>query len=224
MVTAITPSLTVGAITGERERKTYELLRTTLLPARKIVVGKLTAALTYMVLLILAAVPLESLAFVLGGVTVGELVIALLILLVAAFFSASVGLLFSALARSTRVASALAYATTLLTTVGIPVLLGLSSALRDNIVYDHRRRISWVAKAAMIYALYIGAGLSPVTAAILTEVIFEAENTFWFFWETVDSHHVLLPSTWLVYIVFHLILGLLLLGITVARVRRQETR
>ena len=33
----IAPSFTAGAISGERERQTFELLRTTLLPARSLV-------------------------------------------------------------------------------------------------------------------------------------------------------------------------------------------
>jgi ABC-2 type transport system permease protein len=102
MVTFITPAFTAGAISGERERKTYDLLRTTLLPAHRLVSGKLASALTYMFLLILAAVPLESLAFVLGGVVVEELALALVVLLVSAFAFAAVGIFFSSLVRTAR--------------------------------------------------------------------------------------------------------------------------
>ena len=123
MVTFLTPAFTAGAISGEKERQTYELLRTTLLPARKVVLGKFYSALTYMLLLILAAVPLESLAFVLGGVELGELVLALVILLVAAVFFAAVGLFFSSLMRSTLAATILSYVVALLGTIGLPVLL-----------------------------------------------------------------------------------------------------
>ena len=70
MVMLITPAFTAGAISGERERKTFELLRTTLLSGRQLVYGKFASALTYMLLLILTAVPLESLAFFMGGVVV----------------------------------------------------------------------------------------------------------------------------------------------------------
>src|SRR5215216_3216418 len=45
LVTFIAPTFTAGAISGERERQTYDLLRTTLLPARSLVFGKLVSAL-----------------------------------------------------------------------------------------------------------------------------------------------------------------------------------
>src|SRR5438876_11937537 len=51
LVTFIAPTFTAGAISGERERQTYDLLRTTLLPARSLVLGKLVSALSYVFLL-----------------------------------------------------------------------------------------------------------------------------------------------------------------------------
>ena len=226
MVTFITPAFTAGAISGERERKTYELLRTTLLPARKLVAGKLTSALTYMFLLILAAVPLESLAFVLGGVVVEELVLALIILLVTAFAFATIGLFFSSLVRTTLVATVLTYATALLVTIGLPVLLAISAALLDPFMYGYGSPApSWIVQAIAKYALYITAGLSPITAAIFTEVTLEENNTIWFFWESVDSgHRVPIPSAWIVCVVAYLTLALVLLLVTVLRVRQQEKR
>src|SRR5205085_2403086 len=67
MVSLLTPAFTAGSITSEREQKTYDLLMTTLLPARSVIFGKLGSALAYVVLLILAIAPLESLAFMFGG-------------------------------------------------------------------------------------------------------------------------------------------------------------
>src|SRR5258708_4844386 len=69
LVAFIAPTFTAGAISGERERQTYDLLRTTLLPARALIVGKLISALSYILLLLLAAVPLQSIAFMFGGLT-----------------------------------------------------------------------------------------------------------------------------------------------------------
>ena len=72
LVTFIAPAFTAGAISGERERQTYDLLKTTLLPARALIVGKMTSALSYVFLLLLAAIPLQSIAFLFGGVTEAE--------------------------------------------------------------------------------------------------------------------------------------------------------
>jgi len=226
MVTFITPAFTAGAISGERERKTYELLRTTLLPARKLVSGKLASALTYMLLLILAAVPMESLAFVLGGVVVEELALALVILLVTAFVFAVIGLFFSSIARTTLVSTVLAYTTALLTTVGLPVLLAISFALFDSFSYGSVSSIPpWILETVLLYVAYFVAGLSPITAAVFTEIALEQENAILYFWYDVDStHRVPIPSAWVVYTVVYLALALVLLLVTVLLVRRQERR
>jgi len=152
-VTAVTPAFTAGAISGERERKTYELLRTTLLPARKVISGKLTAALTYTLLLILAAVPLQSLAFVLGGVVVEELALALVILLVTAIAFAAIGLFFSSLVRTTRASTSLSYVTAFLTTIGLPVVLLIAAvALGPSVSGLGGPARSWVVEAILTYA------------------------------------------------------------------------
>src|SRR5260221_1880651 len=82
LVTFIVPSFTAGAISGERERQTYDLLRTTLLTARSMIYGKLVSALSYVLLLLLAAIPLQSIAFLFGGVTELELLLSFVILMV----------------------------------------------------------------------------------------------------------------------------------------------
>jgi ABC-2 type transport system permease protein len=227
MVVFITPAFTAGAISGERERQTYELLRTTLLPARRLVLGKLVSALTYILLLVLAAVPLESLAFVLGGVVVEELLLALVILLVTAFAFAVFGVFFSSLARTTLVSTVLTYATALLTTIGLPLLLLIFGVVLVDPVTSglSSSATSWALDAALAYALYLTAGLSPLTAAIFTEETLQQEGAVLYFWHQVDAtHRVPIPSAWIVYTVAYLVLALVLLVITVLRVRRQETQ
>jgi ABC-2 type transport system permease protein len=227
MVTFITPAFTAGAICGEQERQTYEMLRTTLLPARKLVGGKLTSALTYMFLLILAAVPLESLAFVLGGVVVEELALALVVLLMAAFFFAAVGLFFSSIVRTTLVSTVLTYATALLLTIGLPLLLLIFAGLIiDPIMYGYGSSPpSWIWQVVLMYSVIFFASLNPVTAAIATKVILDENGAILYFWYDVDSYHrVPIPSSWVVYTVVYLVLGVLLLLVAVLRVRRQARR
>ena len=50
LIIFIVPALTAGAITTERERKTYDLLQTTLITKATFVVGKMQSALGYIVL------------------------------------------------------------------------------------------------------------------------------------------------------------------------------
>lgn len=232
LVTFITPAFTAGAITGERERQTYETLRATLLPARKIVTGKLIAALTYVGLLILATVPLESLAFILGGVVLEELLVALVILLVTALAFASLGIFFSSLARSTLVATVLSYGTTLMMTLGLPAILLFGATMfLDPILYGYGPtpfNPSVLVQAVLVYALYTLANLSPIVAAIFTKVILVEESSLWYFELPLSSGssstNLPLPSGWLVYSALYLLLSLLLLMLTTWRIKRQEIR
>jgi len=225
MVTFITPAFTAGAISGERERQTYELLRTTLLSARKLVFGKLSSALTYMLLLILAAVPMESLAFVLGGVVIEELAVALIVLLVTALAFAAIGLLFSAFLRTTLASTVLSYITALMLTIGLPVLMLISVALVESLWYDFDPSSSWIAEAALMYLIFFVVSLSPVSAAVATEIMLEEENAMLYFWYDIDStHRIPIPASWIIYTVIYLALALVLLLITILRVRQQERR
>jgi ABC-2 type transport system permease protein len=232
MVAFITPAFTVGAISGEKERQTYELLRTTLLPAYKVVFGKFSSALTYMFLLVLAAVPLESLAFVLGGVEIEELALALVILLVAAFFFAAVGLFFSSLVRSTLASTILSYVVALLETIGLPILLLVFASLISTAVFSSSLSSSssippWVAEAAQMYAIILFASLSPISAAVLTEAFLLENDAIFYFWQDVGYyssgtlHSVPIPSPWTIYVLVHMALALVLLLVAVLQVRRQ---
>src|SRR3954447_15941589 len=100
MVSLLTPAFTAGSITSEREQRTYDLLMTTLLPARSVVFGKLGSALAYVALLILAIAPLESLCFMLGGVSPEEIVLSQVTMFMAAVLFASVGIFWSSLLKS----------------------------------------------------------------------------------------------------------------------------
>jgi hypothetical protein len=67
IIAAVTPSITAGEISGEKEKQTYEMLLTTPLSPSKILWGKLVASMSYVFLLVFAAVPMASLVFIFGG-------------------------------------------------------------------------------------------------------------------------------------------------------------
>ncbi|HEY8745058.1 MAG TPA: ABC transporter permease subunit, partial [Chloroflexota bacterium] len=79
LICVMTPAQTAGAIVNERERQTYDVLLITPLAPRQIVLGKFGASLAYLVLLLVAALPIESLAFLMGGVDPVELLLASLL-------------------------------------------------------------------------------------------------------------------------------------------------
>jgi ABC-type transport system involved in multi-copper enzyme maturation permease subunit len=130
MIALITPAITSGAITLEREQRTYEMVALTLLRSRDIIAGKLAAATAFVALLLTSSLPLVSLSFLLGGVSPGELFFTYLALAVSALLFGAIGIFWSAAIRSTAAATVITYATVFgffLTTYVISVVPGLGS-------------------------------------------------------------------------------------------------
>ncbi|HEX4147471.1 MAG TPA: ABC transporter permease, partial [Pirellulales bacterium] len=71
----LTPSLGAGAIAGEKERKSYEMLLASPLPPVAIVLGKLLASLCFVSVLLAASVPILLLCLPLGGVSFYEVLV-----------------------------------------------------------------------------------------------------------------------------------------------------
>ena len=67
LASLMTPSFAAGAITGEKERKTYEMLLASPLDPKSIVMGKLIAALTHIAVLIFSSLPIVMLCLPLGA-------------------------------------------------------------------------------------------------------------------------------------------------------------
>ncbi len=109
VICAIAPSLTAGAISGEYERKTFDLLVATPLSSSSVLLGKLVAALSYVALVLMAVVPIASLAYVFGGVALTDMIQSLLLLLAFAVTFSTIGLFFSALFRRTSLAVGASY-------------------------------------------------------------------------------------------------------------------
>lgn len=118
LICFITPAFTAGVIAGERERQTHDLILTTPLSPRSIVLGKLFSALAYVLLLIIAALPIQGAVFLMGGVSPEELALTFALLIVTALGIGSLGLLFSSMVRTTLAATVLSYIAVLAVFVG----------------------------------------------------------------------------------------------------------
>jgi ABC-type transport system involved in multi-copper enzyme maturation permease subunit len=84
LVTLMAPTFAAGSITGEKERKTYELLLASPLKPATILVGKLLSSLGYLVILIISSLPLMILCYLLGGLLLSEITRSYLVLILAA--------------------------------------------------------------------------------------------------------------------------------------------
>jgi ABC-type transport system involved in multi-copper enzyme maturation permease subunit len=121
----ITPALTTGAISGERERRTLELLLVTRASPLGLVAGKLAGSLVYVAYLLAASLPVFALVYLFGGTLPRYLFMTLAVAIGTATTNAALGLMLSALVKRTALASVLAY----LLVIAIVLLVPVGSAV-----------------------------------------------------------------------------------------------
>jgi ABC-type transport system involved in multi-copper enzyme maturation permease subunit len=109
LLTFIVPALTAGAISGERERQTIDLLFVTRIPPFSIIWGKLVASMSFVIILLLLSVPIFSLVFLFGGIEVDQVLTAFLVCASTALTLGVLGILFSTVTRRTLPSTVAAY-------------------------------------------------------------------------------------------------------------------
>jgi ABC-2 type transport system permease protein len=114
----VVPGFTGSAITGERDRQTLIPMQVSLLTPLRIVLGKLQSSLAYTALLLTACFPLFAVAFVVGGVTVPQVLFAILGLVLITVLLGSLSILASTLVKSSGLSTVIAYAFMLMFLVG----------------------------------------------------------------------------------------------------------
>ncbi len=98
----VVPGQAAVAIVGERERQTLPLLQVSQLSGTRIVVGKLASSLAFILLLLVVALPLLVVPVLLGGVTVGQAVMGVVMVAGTAITIGAVSMWISARARSVQ--------------------------------------------------------------------------------------------------------------------------
>jgi ABC-type transport system involved in multi-copper enzyme maturation permease subunit len=109
LASLMSPSFAAGAITGEKERKSYEMLLASPLRPGAIVLGKLLASLAHLLLLIVASLPIVMLCLPLGGVSLYEALAAYLALVLSVITFGMISLAASSYFRRTSAALVVSY-------------------------------------------------------------------------------------------------------------------
>lgn len=220
LVVFTAPAFTANAITGEREKQTYEILRTTLLTERAFVLGKLQSALAYVLLLIITAIPLQSIAFFLGGVSLAEMLISQLMLTVGALTYALLGIYFSSFMRSTLGAIIATTTVSFILTVGFPMMGLIVGSVIGPIVMAGAATPAWPMGVMTIYG---GIGLAATNlpaSLIISELILVQEGSLWGFSLPFLGRSLYIPSPWYLQLICYLFFTWLLYTLTVRSLRR----
>jgi len=220
LVSFIAPAFTAGAITGERERQTFDLLRTTLLKPASFVRGKLLSSMLYVLLLLLAAVPLQSIAFFFGGVAETEVILSFVILITTALLFSTVGIYFSARSQRTLSASVLTYASVAVFTLVLPIMIG---GLALMLGFSINNVQSSTPQIALLYLLGAVICINPAATALLTQYVLLNQQTIGTFSYTLSGGETItLISPWIPFTVLYVGLTVIFFTLAVRRMRSIE--
>lgn len=134
LVCLFSPALAAGAISGERERQTFDVLLVSRVSAFGIVWGKLLASIAYILLLILTALPLFSAVFLFGGIDFQQFVLSQLITITTAICLGSVALLCSAALQRSLTATVCSYAASFMLSIGTALVAFIASASQAQVI------------------------------------------------------------------------------------------
>lgn len=165
LVLFLVPAFTASAIAGERTRQTLVPVQMTALGPFEIVLGKSLAAIAFTALLVVAASPMLATAYLVGGVTVGDLASGIAMLLLTAALLGAIGIALSSIFKTVQAATVMTY--------GVVFILSIGSGIALAVV-------------AIVTNLYGDGGAPPIVPIIvnpyvaLADAVAEPSSLFFF--------------------------------------------
>ncbi|MCJ7841704.1 ABC transporter permease [Lederbergia sp. NSJ-179] len=203
LILFITPGLTAGVVSGEREKQTLNILLTTIQSSTSIIFSKLFSSIVYLVLMIVASLPFYSIVFLYGGVSPTTLFKIFGFYLFTIFVFGCIGIFFSTFIRRTIVAMVSSY--------GICLFLAGGTAFLFLILISY----TYSQNSTLLFP-YILAMFNPVMAF---SAIFQPEIN-----EIIASQTgVPFPIIWSYFIVYSL-LALMMLFLSIKKLRPNMKR
>ncbi|MBS4189196.1 ABC transporter permease [Bacillus sp. FJAT-49705] len=203
LILFITPGLTAGVISSERERQTLNILLTTTQSSASIVLSKLISSLSYLLLLIVASLPLYSFVFLFGGISPGQVLITISFYMFTMLVFGSLGVLFSTLIRKTIVS--------MVTTYGVTLFLAGGTAFLTIIFMQFANRYGYSATPSTNPLPYFTAMLNP---AIILFSTFEPD----FIRELTTNTGIKFPL-WISYLISYTVIFIAAILLSIKKLR-----
>lgn len=124
----VVPVRTASAISGEKERQTFDIMMTTSMSPFSVIMGKVMTAIVQGMFFVIASMPVMALSFIIGGMSWAYLFWFLGIALLVSLFCASIGILCSSLCKrsiSAVIMSYVFYLIFFLGTIVPPIVMGV---------------------------------------------------------------------------------------------------
>lgn len=210
IIALIVPAITAGAIVGERERQTLEVMLASKVNTATIVFGKMLACAQIVIIMCVSSLPVLSIVFVYGGIRLGNLIMLLSTVLCAGIYFGSIGIFTSCICKRTTTAVMLSY----ISVVGIVFVTGGITyvverlnleGMSDSFLVDNVSHIMLLNPAATVVNLvgtqlettnYFEVLLSGVTAQDSGEV-FDNWTAYSIILQLMLSLVLLIASAWI---------------------------
>ncbi|WOV89211.1 ABC transporter permease [Sporosarcina oncorhynchi] len=197
------PGLTAGSISAEREKQTLPILLTTSQSSFQIISGKLLSSVAFLLLLIVAGLPVYSLVFLFGGISPWDFLKILLFLFVTLLAIGSIGVMFSTLIRRTIVSMIATYGTMLFFSVvtGFLFIIVLQVKMFNQM-------------GTIVSPTYIGHFLASINPAVLFATFLSPELE-----RSLHEMTLIDFPIWAGYLIFYVLISVFSIFIAVKKLR-----
>lgn len=199
------PGLTAGSISSEREKQTLPILLTTSQSSFQIISGKMLSSVAFLLLLIVAGLPVYSLVFLFGGISPMNFVQILLFLFVTLLAIGSLGVMFSTLIRRTIVSMIVTYGTMLFLSVVTGFLF---------IIVMQMKMMNSNQLGAVMSPSYLGQFLASINPAVLFATFLSPDMN-----RSIQELTNIDFPIWIGYLIFYGLITVISLFIAVKRLR-----
>lgn len=166
MVCIIAPVFTAAAITQEKDSQTFNILLSTPLSNGQIVLGSLLSRLYFVVMLLIAGIPLFCIMMVYGGVTGAEIAMSFAIAACTAMFTGALAITISVIKIGTGRTIFTFYLAIALYLILLYVLSSFAGLIPPEAqpAPGRAERLSWLAPFHPFLALWVVLGKTPAPA------------------------------------------------------------
>ena len=143
----LTPAITAGSISLEKERQTLDVLLTTRMTPWEIIKGKYGSDFIFLGLMVISTFPLLAIVFIYGGMSFIQLIYIGAVLLVFIGFISCFGIFFSALTKNTIVSVILTYLFLMIyvsVTFSVPFIIQGTIASVNAYLYNDKQLFAWI--------------------------------------------------------------------------------
>ncbi|OUM95209.1 MAG: hypothetical protein A9Z00_14755 [Thermobacillus sp. ZCTH02-B1] len=211
LIAFMTPGLTAGVISGERERQTLNLLLVTQQSSTGIILSKLIASLAFMTLLVISTLPVFSIVFLYGGISPGQVATVFAFYLFTMLAFGSFGVLFSTLVKRTMLSVIASYGLTVFAYGGTAFLYLVLVLLVENLSSGQANPPAYYGWPGFLL------GLNPAAALVS---IFEPDLSDRVFRVGVNGYQIGVPiRLWQEYFIVYGVLAVIAVVLSIRHVR-----